>query len=390
MRAADSTLRDGRKAALRNPSRATAQAPRPVMSRVSRARSQPASHEQRADEQRRARAEERAGLRGRHREAETEQRRSPATAKTTANQPVAARRAGCRPIRDTSIDCAVNNARGESRATARSETSTHTAAATHAANRPDHQREPAATCSSSSRRPDRADPPRAEAVHDERAVQDRAGDRRCAPPATARTRPRRAAAAGRLDIEKPDGAQDADLAQPLLDAQPEEEHGEHQRRDHQEEAEVGEVLAEVGRALRRLERGRRARDRAPRPWHSATAWCASSRAAGVRPRAAVRIGSRVGEREGSDANRRQRAVPRSPQIAAALVGDERLRRRAVVVPVAFVPRPHAREVDRKRRIPVGQAVRARDARDSRAQVVGRRPGRRSATTAGERERRACA
>ena len=44
------------------------------------------------------------------------------------------------------------------------------------------------------------------------------------------------------------GAQDADLPQPLLDAELEEQHDEQQRGDDDEEAEVGEVLAEVGRA----------------------------------------------------------------------------------------------------------------------------------------------
>ena len=50
--------------------------------------------------------------------------------------------------------------------------------------------------------------------------------------------------------------QDADLPQPLLDAEPEEQHHQQQRRDDDEEAEVGEVLAEVGRAGRGVERER--------------------------------------------------------------------------------------------------------------------------------------
>ena len=43
------------------------------------------------------------------------------------------------------------------------------------------------------------------------------------------------------------GAQDADLPQPLLDAKAEEQDGQQQGRHDEEEAEVGEVLAEVGR-----------------------------------------------------------------------------------------------------------------------------------------------
>ncbi len=43
-------------------------------------------------------------------------------------------------------------------------------------------------------------------------------------------------------------AQYADLPQPLLDAEPEEQHDEQQRRHDDEETEIGEVLAEVRRA----------------------------------------------------------------------------------------------------------------------------------------------
>ncbi len=45
-----------------------------------------------------------------------------------------------------------------------------------------------------------------------------------------------------------DGAQQADFAHPLLDTKLEEQRGEHQRRHHQEEAEVDEVFTEVRRA----------------------------------------------------------------------------------------------------------------------------------------------
>ena len=49
---------------------------------------------------------------------------------------------------------------------------------------------------------------------------------------------------------EPDRAQQADLARALLDAEPEEERGQHERRRDEEETEVDEVLAEVGRSAR--------------------------------------------------------------------------------------------------------------------------------------------
>ena len=48
-----------------------------------------------------------------------------------------------------------------------------------------------------------------------------------------------------------DGAQQTDLADALLDAELEEQRRQGDRRDDQEETEVGEVFAEVGRAARR-------------------------------------------------------------------------------------------------------------------------------------------
>jgi hypothetical protein len=56
-----------------------------------------------------------------------------------------------------------------------------------------------------------------------------------------------------LRCRKPERAQHADFARPLFDAELEEQAREQQRRNHQEETEVHEVLAKVSRPLRRLE-----------------------------------------------------------------------------------------------------------------------------------------
>ena len=52
-------------------------------------------------------------------------------------------------------------------------------------------------------------------------------------------------------MREADRPQQADFARALLDAEPEEERRQQQRRGHEKEAEVGEVLAEVGRAAGR-------------------------------------------------------------------------------------------------------------------------------------------
>ena len=101
--------------------------------------------------------------------------------------------------------------------------------------------------------PTASDPPGPQARHHQLAVEQGAADageasdggedQRLRPTNCRRTR-------GRREADRPE---QADLAPPLFDAQLEEERGEEHRRDDQEEAEVGEVLAEVGGAARRGE-----------------------------------------------------------------------------------------------------------------------------------------
>ena len=120
------------------------------------------------------------------------------------------------------------------------------------------------TCSVSAVVPTASDPPGAQAGHHQRRVGDGAGDAEDAAddrehqafgreqPADARRR-------------EADGAQQADLADALLDAELEEQRREQQRRDDEEEAEVGEVLAEVGGAARRGRAPRSRTSRTARP-----------------------------------------------------------------------------------------------------------------------------
>ena len=70
-----------------------------------------------------------------------------------------------------------------------------------------------------------------------------------------RARHRQHGRLGEMDAAQPGGreaerAQQAQLGGPALQPEAEEEHGQQQRGHHEEEAEVGEVLAEVGGALR--------------------------------------------------------------------------------------------------------------------------------------------
>ena len=59
-------------------------------------------------------------------------------------------------------------------------------------------------------------------------------------------------------------------------------------------------------------------------------------------------------RAGTQADRRELAVPRAPERLAGRERDERLRRRAVLVPVRLVLRANQPEIDRKRRIPIAR------------------------------------
>ncbi len=78
------------------------------------------------------------------------------------------------------------------------------------------------------------------------------------------------------------------------------------------------------------------------------------------------------------------AVTGRPQIARALVVDERLRCRAVVSPVRFVLRADFGEVERERRVPARQAVGVGDTRIDRSEPpVGGQSGHRH--EAGDRE-----
>ena len=204
------------------------------------------------------------------------------------------------------------------------------------------------------RRPDRIYPPGPQAQHDELRVEHRAEDAERAPEhrEDAPLGQKHAADGSR---GKPGGAQQTDLAQALLDAQAEEEARQQQRRHHQEEAEIDEVQPEVGHPSRRLQRQGAGRvDDEPE-----------------RQRV-ERFAERGGEpvpgrgqalaRRREESNRRHPAPTRRPQPLPGRERNERLRRRAVIVPVGLVRRPDQLQVDRERRIPVDDVGRLGDAR----------------------------
>ena len=144
--------------------------------------------------------------------------------------------------------------------------------------------------------------------------------------------------------------QQPDFAQPLLDAEPEEQAGKKERRHDQERAEVREVLAEVSSAGGRSQAlPAHVVDREPErqrvhlgPERRAISFeCCRERRSGWR----------------NDAYRGHPAMPRAPQRLAPFDGDERLGRRPVAVPVVLVCRTDASKVDRKWRIPIGKPIR---------------------------------
>ena len=166
---------------------------------------------------------------------------------------------------------------------------------------------------------------------------------------------------------EPERLKQPDFLQPLLDAKLEEQPRQQQRRDDKEGAEIGEVLAEVGRAARRGE---------PLRAHVVDRKSHRQRVELAEQRFLVLLAGRSQRRplRRNQPQRGQPAMPRAPQLLAALDRNERLRRRAIAVPVLLVDRPHALEVDRKRRIPIRNPIRVGDARILGNQIaIGRRP-----------------
>ena len=198
--AAESTLRDGRNAALRKPSRDTAHEPRPSIGRRSRDRSHRENASRRRDQQRSAGAEERTGLRRTIGEAV---RRAATTPRPLQGRGRQAQPAAARPMLrrgSTSSACAVEERpRRQPCRTAPQRDRRRRG--------PPPATPPAApatsdghdTCSVSSGRPDRADPPR-------RAGRARSAARRAIAPATPSERRRQSASDERLGEEQPPDA----------------------------------------------------------------------------------------------------------------------------------------------------------------------------------------
>ena len=158
------------------------------------------------------------------------------------------------------------------------------------------------------------------------------------------------------------GAKQADFARALFDTEPEEQGGEHQRGDDEEKAEVGEVFAEVSGAARRGQ---------PVRAHVADGEAEGERVDSGAKTCRVPI-ARFSQRHagrGHDPDGRPVAETRAPDLLAHLERDEGLGRGAAPVPVVFVNAANAREVERKRRIPVAERFRAGDARVDRREVA---------------------
>ena len=154
-----------------------------------------------------------------------------------------------------------------------------------------------------------------------------------------------------------DRLQQPQLAQPLLDAEAEEEPREQQRRHHQEEAEVDEVLAEVGRAARRGEGARPhvLDDQAARAGREPRREPPAERRRDVFRRR--RLGPGHGARALGRRREPQRSRPAqsmSPKRLARGERQPRLRRRPVALPVGFVLRPDRLQVHGEGRVPVGE------------------------------------
>jgi hypothetical protein len=146
-------------------------------------------------------------------------------------------------------------------------------------------------------------------------------------------------------MEKPRARRTPISRSALLDAELEEKPGQQQGGDHQEETEVDEVLAEIGRALGRREAAGFHRNDG------------QAHLGGVDARREVRIGE--GGRGRRDADGRQLAEARAPELLASREGDEGFRRGAVLLPIPLVGGADAVQVEGEGRVPIAQAVRIR-------------------------------
>ena len=102
---------------------------------------------------------------------------------------------------------------------------------------------------------------------------------------------------------------------------------------------------------------------------SARPACAGSRRGRSAASKAARADSRSPPAAGASADRRGGAQAMAPQGLPGGERQERLGRRAMVVPVLLVLRTHAREVEGERRIPVGEVRGVGDARILRREVA---------------------
>ena len=213
-------------------------------------------------------------------------------------------------------------------------------------------------------RPDGAGPPTAEAGHHRRGVSN------CAADAERRAARREDESFGREQTPHLVGgeahrSQQANLAPALLDSEPEEERRQHQRRDHEKEAEIREVLTEVGgaagggqAAAAHVTNGQAERERVDfRAQHRGEAVALRS----CRVRRVVAVRHVLGVTDRMQPDRCSIAEPRSPQALTHFERYERLRRRTVLLPVVFVHTANAFQIDRKRRIPVAERLGFRDA-----------------------------
>ena len=327
--------------ALRSPSRATGRHPRPASARRGGRRSHSVSAHRQAGEQGGARAEKRAAFRPIHSVSPAPARAAPAPASRDrpARLHAAARaRLPWMATLDRRRAVPASRLRSDTRASVRSVHQIQTSAAITppaapaASDAGDMQRQRGGA--------DGVDPPGAQAGHHQLRVADRARDAERA--ADERQHQRlRSRTTGAPPRRKPTALQQADFAHALLDAELEEQRGQQQSRDDQEEAEVDEILAEVGGAARRGEpfgahvaHGQARRERIDR---------------GAQPRRrTARAPRRAAARRRREPNGGQRAVARLPERLADVERDERLRRRAVAVPV-LPRRPGGCGADRSER-----------------------------------------
>ena len=214
------------------------------------------------------------------------------------------------------------------------------------------------------RSPHCSHPPRPQPKHHQRPVEERAAHSQQAADARQHS-PFPEQESANLTTGKAKCPVEPDLPCPLLQPQPKEEGDQQQRRRHQKEAEVAEISTKVGCPSRSGE------ILCPDRLNGYAKGQGIERTAKVFFELLRRRGGSLTERppRRNETQRGQTTIAGRPERLAFAERKIGLRRRSVLIPVLLIDLPDSAEIERKGRIPIGEALRPGNSRIFRHEVA---------------------